>query len=135
MLYTAYTTEIMAKAASVLGKTADANYYAELNRKIREAVIAELYENGYIPENKFQGVLTMALKAGLYPDGQRKVLDDRLVEVIYKENDGKINTGFTSMEHIMFELVNGGHAEAAYTPHHTADWEHAYQRLLHLIER
>lgn len=112
--YTAYTTELMAKIAAELGKTADAAYYAELNRKIREAVIAELYDTGYIPENEFQGILTLALKAKLYPEGKRSVLDKRLQDVIYRRDEGRINTGFTSMEHILFELVKGGHPETAY---------------------
>lgn len=112
--YTAYTTELMAKIAAELGKTADAAYYAELNRKIREAVIAELYDTGYIPENEFQGILTLALKARLYPKDKRSVLDARLQDIIYSRDEGRINTGFTSMEHILFELVKGGHPETAY---------------------
>ena len=112
--YLAYTTQLMAEIAGILGKRADASYYKNWNQKVREAVIAELYDNGYLPESRFQGVLTMALKAGLYPEGSRKVLEDRLIDVIYNKDDGKINTGFTSMEHIMEILVKSGHPETAY---------------------
>lgn len=112
--YTAYTTELMTKIAEALGKKEDADYYRSLNKNIRKAVIAEMYDTGYIPENEFQGVLTLALKAGLYPEGERKVLEERLVNVIKNKDEGKINTGFTSMEHIMFELVKAGYTDVAY---------------------
>jgi alpha-L-rhamnosidase len=111
--YMAYCSDIMAQIAELLGKKDDAAYYTDLNTKVRNAVIAELFDNGYLPNNKFQGVLVLALRAGLYPDGQRKVLEDRLIEVI-KQDGYKLNTGFASMEHVMYEVVKAGRPDIAY---------------------
>lgn len=111
--YMAYCSELMVKIAEILEKKSDAEYYASVNAKVKNAVIEEFYNNGYLPNNDFQGVLVLALRAGLYPEGERHVLEERLVQVI-NQDGGRLNTGFASMEHVMDEIVKAGRADLAY---------------------
>lgn len=112
--FTVYCSDLMTKIADILGKESDKAYYADLHGKFKKASIAEFYDSGFIPNSEFQGVLILALHAGIYPEGQRKVLEDRLIDIIYRKNTCTINTGFASMEHLMPELVASGQTEAAY---------------------
>jgi hypothetical protein len=68
----AYNTELMAKIAQALGKADDAQRYASLNAKIREAFAAEyVAADGKLPFH-YQGMYVLALKMKMVPEAQRR---------------------------------------------------------------
>ncbi len=68
----AYSTQLMARIAGVLGKTEDAEYYDDLNRKVKWAFRkAYVDENGLI-RTELQGVYVLALQFGLIPENVEK---------------------------------------------------------------
>lgn len=78
--YYAFSADIMAKTAKVLGLENEAAQYEELVKKIREAAIEEIYKTGGILESKYMGAQILALHMGFYPEGDRQKLVDRLTE-------------------------------------------------------
>lgn len=111
--YTVNSADLLVKIASLLGQEKDVAYFTELREKFRSAVIAEFFDNGYIMGSEFQGAAVLALKAGLILEDQRGAVQDRLLELI-KENNGVIDVGFTSNEHILGILCDAGRADIAY---------------------
>ena len=112
--FISYSAILLAKIADVIGKPGDAAYYNLLYGKFKDAILREFYDTGYIPESRYQGVLVLALRSGLYPEGEREVPENRLVEVVEKYDDHKLNTGFASMEYLMGYLADAGRPDLAY---------------------
>ncbi len=109
--YYAYSTEIMSKAAEVLGKTEDARMYAELNRKIREAAVKELYDRGQILESPYMGAQILALHMHLCPEDAKEKLFDRIMELVKEKG---MDTGFSSALVLPELLCENGKSEQMY---------------------
>ena len=91
--YYAYSTETLSKIAEILGKTEDAKMYRELNRKIREAAVHELYNRGQILESPYMGAQILALHMHLYPEMEKGKLFERIMELVKKNG---MDAGFSS---------------------------------------
>lgn len=109
--YFAYSTQTMAKIARVLGKQDEAEKYEVLNRKIREAAIAELYNRGHILESKYMGAPILALHMGLCPEEARPKLFQRVLDLIDEKG---MDTGFSSTLVLPELLCSQGHTEQMY---------------------
>ena len=68
----AYTTQLMAEIAKVLGKQEDEVYYKELDRHIKEAFVKECMDQSGEIKTQLQGVYVLALKMRLVPEDLRK---------------------------------------------------------------
>lgn len=109
--YFAYSTALMAKVARVLGYESDIKYYEELNERIRNAAIEEIYKNAGILESEYMGAQILALHMGFYPENEKDKLIDRILQLISQKG---MDTGFTSSLLIHDLLCENGYVEKAY---------------------
>lgn len=108
----AYVTELMEKICNLLEKPERAQYYAELNKKVRAAFASEyLREDGSFPAD-FQGIYVLALHMRMVPDNMRGKVFRHLLKLI-EENDGKLDVGFLSVPFFLDELSKNGRPDLA----------------------
>ncbi|MEI7908064.1 MAG: family 78 glycoside hydrolase catalytic domain [Verrucomicrobiota bacterium] len=112
--YYAYSARLVSKAASALGKSADAATYEALFQTIKTAFINK-YVNastGAITGNT-QCAYAMALKFDLLPDNLRGAVAQLLEnDVIAKGNH--LSTGFVGVSYLLPQLTAAGKTDTAY---------------------
>ncbi|MBP7934836.1 MAG: glycoside hydrolase family 78 protein [Phycisphaerae bacterium] len=104
---------IVAKMATVIGKTEEAARYAKLAEDIRTAFIkAYVKEDGRIAGNT-QSSYALALNLGLLPEDKRAAAVGYMIERVkaYKDH---ISTGFHTSIMLMNELTRAGRNDVAY---------------------
>lgn len=111
--YFAYSTQLVAKAAAVLGKNEDAKRYAELFQQIREA-----FNKAYVSEDarvkgETQTCYLLALYFDLLPAQKRPLAAEHLVEAIRKKN-WHLSTGFVGLSYLLPTLTEVGRLDVAY---------------------
>ncbi|RFS14402.1 alpha-L-rhamnosidase [Emticicia sp. C21] len=114
-IYYFVDASIVAKTAKLLGKTADAEYYAGLALKIRNA-INEKYldkEKG-IYGSGVQTELSVPLQWGVVPDDMRAKVAAALAERVKADNN-HIDVGLLGTKAILNALSENGYADLAYT--------------------
>jgi alpha-L-rhamnosidase len=110
--YFARSTELLARAAQVLGKKEDASEYAELEEKIRSAFQKEyVTPNGRLSSNT-QTAYALALAFGLLPESQRAEAAARLAADVKKF--GHLTTGFLGTPVLCRALSDYGYLDEAY---------------------
>ena len=109
--YYAYSTETMSKIAGILGKMEDEKMYADLNARIREAAIAELYNRGQILESPYMGAQILALHMHLCPEEDRDKLFERILELVKEKG---MDAGFSSVLVLPELLCQNGKSEQMY---------------------
>ena len=111
--YYAYSTEILAKVASVLGRENDVRAYKKLREDIGAAFVREFFTpNGRLAA-RTQTAHIIALHFGLVPHEFKKRTVDTLVEII-AEYDDSISTGFLGTPYICYALSENGRLDLAY---------------------
>lgn len=111
--YYYYSTCIVAKAAAVLGKTADCDKYSRRAFRVRDAFRREYFtESGRLAVNT-QTAYVLALFMGLVPEDavEKTVL---ALEEKLEANNGYLKTGFLGTAYISRVLSAFGLDEAAY---------------------
>jgi alpha-L-rhamnosidase len=109
----AYSTEIIARMATVLGKKAEAAKYEALAKKIRKAFNdAFVSKTGKI-KGDTQAGYALALNFDLLPAKLRPAAARHLVAAL-KPYKGSMSTGIQSTVRMMLELTRCGESEAAY---------------------
>lgn len=110
-IYYAYSAEIVAKAAGILGKVQEEEKYRELSRKIRRGVVEEYFSlTGRCCFNT-QTALLMALRFDIAPSR------DKAREMLYKkfqDTKGKLQTGFVGTPILCSQLTEEGMEGLAY---------------------
>jgi len=110
----AHSTELLVKAAKVLGKTQEALTYSELLEKIKAAYQKEyLTPNGRLVSST-QTAYVLALQFDMLPENLRQQAADRLVENI-KSYNNHLTTGFLGTPYLCHVLSAWGYEETAYT--------------------
>jgi alpha-L-rhamnosidase len=110
----AYSTELVSKMASVLGRLDDAKGYAALARDIRKAFNrAFVSPDGTIKGNTQAGY-ALALSFDLLPDSLRQAAAAHMVKAIEAYN-GRLSTGFETSVRMMMELSGTGYNDIAYS--------------------
>lgn len=110
--YFAHSTELLAKAATVLGNTEDAREYRALGQKILSAFRKEFVTpNGRLASNT-QTAYALALAFDLLPESQRAQAADRLAADVRKF--GHLTTGFLGTPVLCDALSSNGHLAEAY---------------------
>jgi alpha-L-rhamnosidase len=110
----AYSVEIMAKTAKVLGRSADQQEYEALLAKVRDAFMKEyVTPNGRITSNT-QTAYTLALHMDMLPEALRAQAANRLAENV-KEYGNHLTTGFLGTPYLCHVLSRFGHNDVAYT--------------------
>jgi len=109
----AYSTQLLIKAAQVLGKLTDANEYSDLLKKIKEAYIKEyVTPSGRLVSNT-QTAYVLALNFDLLPAPLQPVAAQRLVDNI-KSYGTQLTTGFLGTPYLCHVLTRFGYDSVAY---------------------
>ena len=119
LLATAYfyhDARLMARYATLLGKSEDAQRFTDLAEKLKAAFNGKFFhaDTGQY-DNGSQTSCVLPLAFGLVPDGQRERVFNLLVGKITQETQGHIGTGLIGGQWLMRVLTDGGRADLAYT--------------------
>lgn len=110
--YFAHSTNILQKTATVLNKQEDAQFYADLFGKIKQAFQAEFVTpNGRLTSNT-QTAYSLALAFDLLPENLKAKAAERLAEDV--SNFKHITTGFVGANLISQALTDNGYLDLAY---------------------
>ncbi len=111
--YYRLSTNILSKAAAVLGYTEDASFYRELSEQVKKAIQEE-----YFTKNGRSAILTqtahvVALHFELVePEVRNRVLKD--LQGLLKKNGMHLKTGFIGTPYLCRSLSDNGDSESAY---------------------
>ncbi|WP_276484325.1 alpha-L-rhamnosidase [Paraflavitalea pollutisoli] len=109
----AHSTQLLIKAATLLGNTDDVKKYTTLLANIKEAFFKEyVTPNGGTTSNT-QTSYVLALQFDMLPEPMRQQAADRLVQNI-KQYGNHLSTGFLGTPYLCHVLSRFGHDEAAY---------------------
>src|SRR6218665_643592 len=112
-IYYYVDVNILAKTASLLGKTDDAEKYSLLAEKIRTAINRKFLNNETgIYASGFQTELSMPLFWGIVPTALKNRVADNLAKKI--EADGQMDVGLLGSKAILNALSENGYADLAY---------------------
>lgn len=110
--YTAYTTDLMAEMAEVMGENKLAEEYRDFAKNNRKSYQALMRSKEYSLDTDRQAQLVRALKFRMLDEGQTKYAEDRLIKAL--ENYGwRLGTGFLSTP-LILSVLEGIDKEAAY---------------------
>jgi alpha-L-rhamnosidase len=107
------SSEILAKAANVLGRGGDAAYYGALSEQVRQAILDEFFTKSGRIAIKTQTALVVALHFRLAPDEMRGRVFNDLVALLKKDNM-HLKTGFIGTPYLCRVLSENGAPELAY---------------------
>ncbi len=110
--YFAHSTQLLAQAAAVLDKGEDADHYAALAARTREA-FRERYAPDGLRGSTAQTELVLALAFDLLPEGQRGGAAARLAHLVAEEG-GHLGTGFLGTPDLCAALTGHGFVDVAY---------------------
>ncbi|MGI5935998.1 MAG: family 78 glycoside hydrolase catalytic domain [Oscillospiraceae bacterium] len=110
----ARSTELLCKAAEILGYREDYEKYKELHEKIKDAFAYEYIDEKGRLKVDMQGFHVLALHFGLVPQEHCQAVARRLVELI-EENGDRLDTGFVSVPYLLDVLQDNGYLDKAYT--------------------
>ncbi|MCG3208809.1 MAG: hypothetical protein FOGNACKC_02421 [Anaerolineae bacterium] len=109
----AYSAGLLAQVARVLGKTADAERYAELAATVKAAFNAEFVTPaGRVGPNS-QTAYVLALHFDLLPEAMRPLAVERLVKEI-EQGGYHLTTGFVGTPYLCHVLSRYGYTDVAY---------------------
>jgi alpha-L-rhamnosidase len=108
----AHSTDLLQRAATVLGKKEEAAEYAALLPKIKEAWVREFVTSaGRVGENT-QTAYVLALQFDLLPEERRAEAARRLATEV--KTRGHLTTGFVGTPYLCHVLARFGHLDLAY---------------------
>jgi alpha-L-rhamnosidase len=110
----AYSTQLLLKAATVLGKTEDVATYTALLAKIKDAFVKEYTTPNGTTVSNTQTSYVLALQFDMLPEALRQQAADRLVNNI-KQYGNHLTTGFLGTPYLCHVLSRFGHSDMAYT--------------------
>ena len=111
--YFAHDAFLMARIASVLGRTEDAAGYDALFGEIKAAFNRAFVGEGAKLKGDTQTAYVLALRFGLLPDALRPLAAKRLVDDI-EAKGGHLSTGFVGVGYLCPVLTEFGHNDVAY---------------------
>ncbi|GAB6395179.1 MAG: alpha-L-rhamnosidase/family 78 glycoside hydrolase catalytic domain [Bacteroidales bacterium] len=111
--YFAYSADIVARSAKLLGKENDYTYYGDLAANIRKAFVREFVSPDGKIEGDTQTGYAMALQFNLLPPALRAKAAAHMVEAV-KRYDYRISTGIHGTYMLMEQLAAYDYADVAY---------------------
>lgn len=111
--YLKYSSELVAKAAKVLGHASDADYYQEISNRTRQAIQERYYTSEGVSVIQTQTAHILALAMNLVNDEHRKTIAEGLLKLLEKSNM-HLTTGFVGTPFLCKVLSEEGYSEAAY---------------------
>ncbi len=110
--YLSYGSRLVSEMALEMGKIEEADYYAQIAQKAKEAYRLICTEDGKINgERQCRYVRPVALD--LLEEDEKQVAVDELAEVV-RRNGNKLNTGFLTTHDLCRVLTDYGHSDTAY---------------------
>ncbi len=117
----AYSAHLLANTARVLGKTSDAEHYADLASKVKKAFNDEFVTpSGRIGPNT-QTAYVLALHFDLLPEAMRPLVVERLVAEI-RRGQHHLTTGFVGTPYLCHILSRYGYPDVAYKLLHQEEY-------------
>lgn len=110
----AYSTELLAKSAAVLGNKPDAEEYSQLHAAIVKAFQDEFFTPSGRLAVRTQTAHILVLMFGLVPEEHRARTVDTLIALL-DENGGHLMTGFLGTPYFCHVLSRNGKLDAAYS--------------------
>jgi alpha-L-rhamnosidase len=110
--YYAWSTNLLAQIAGIIGKTGDANKYSELNRNIRQAFVHEYVTPAGRLVSNTQTAYALALSFGLIPEDLISKAAGYLAEDVKKMEH--LTTGFVGTPLLCKALSDNGYADLAF---------------------
>jgi alpha-L-rhamnosidase len=110
----AYSTEILAKTAKILGNLSDYEEYLSIHDKIVKAFQDEFFTPSGRLAVRTQTAHVLVLMFNLVPDKYRARTIQTLIDLI-NENSGHLTTGFLGTPYICHVLSNNGKTKEAYS--------------------
>lgn len=111
--YLKYSSELLAKAAAVLGKAEDAKYYQGISERTRGAIQDRYYTEDGVSKVQTQTAHILALAMNLVKDEHRKSIAEGLFRLL-KKNNMHLATGFVGTPFLCKVLSEEGYSDAAY---------------------
>ena len=109
----ANSADLVCRTARLLGKSEEADYYAEIASKVRKAYLDEYVTPNGLISSDTQTAYVLALQFRMLPEHLRAQAVDRLVENI-KRYGNHITTGFLGTSYICNVLTEYGRSDMAY---------------------
>jgi alpha-L-rhamnosidase len=107
------STDLLARAAALLGRDDDAAQYRKLAEDVRAAFVREYVTPAGRMMSDTQTAYAMALVYGIVTDeGERRVMGERLAELV-RVAGYRVATGFVGTPIVQDALTEGGHLDAA----------------------
>ncbi len=117
----AYSSQLLARIAQVLGKNADALRYEGLSNQARAAFTSRFVHSDGTIEGETQTGYVLALEFNLLPEELRPLAAAKLVQNIQARED-HLSTGFVGTPYINWVLSKTGYLNVAYTLLKQASW-------------
>jgi alpha-L-rhamnosidase len=109
----AHSADLLTNAARVLGKTNDAEMYADLAHKVKAAFTDEFVTAAGRVGPNTQTAYVLALQFDLLPEEVRPLAADRLAEEV-RQAYYHLSTGFVGTPYLCHVLSRYGHTDVAY---------------------
>lgn len=109
----AHSADLVARSALVLGRASEAEEYARLHDRIREAFVAAFVDDDGRVHGDTQTAYVLALRFDLLPDGRRAQAVSHLVARL-RERAWRLATGFVGVAHLLPALTDAGRLDVAY---------------------
>lgn len=111
--YYYYSTNILAKAAAVLGKKEDAKKYGSRAKEIRDAIRGEYLDENQVAKQDTQTSYILAIYMEIAKKSAWRANGEKLVQKILA-NGGHLDTGFVGTVYICLALSKAGFDKEAY---------------------
>ncbi|RPJ23840.1 MAG: alpha-L-rhamnosidase, partial [Chloroflexi bacterium] len=109
----AYSSQLLARIAHILGKDGDAERYGNLSRQVREAFVKRFVLTDGTLEGGTQTSYVLALHFDLLPRDLRSIAVAELVRNI-GQRDNHLSTGFVGTPYLNWVLSQMDHLDTAY---------------------
>jgi len=110
----AHSTDLLVKAATVLGKPDDIIKYKELSRRVKDAFVKEYVTSGGRLVSSTQTAYVLALNFDMLPESLRAAAAEKLVDNV-KSYGNHLTTGFLGTPYLCHVLSRFGYTDVAYT--------------------
>lgn len=112
--FSAHSTNLLIKAANVLGKTEDVSKYSALLKNIKDAFMKEYMTPSGRLVSSTQTAYVLALNFDMLPENLRQQAAERLAENV-KSYDTHLTTGFLGTPYLCHVLSRFGYLDLAYS--------------------
>src|SRR5690606_29667100 len=126
----AYSTQLVARMARVIGKEEDAARFEALFERIRDAFNRRFVADDGRIHGDTQTAYLLGLRMNLLPPERREQAVRHLVRDI-EARGGRLSTGFVGCSYLLPELTDGGHLDLAYRlllATHFPSWGYSIQQ-------